>query len=387
MRPTSRVTSTAAGLAVAALALTGCGAQNSASDNSSDSTSSSATTSQTMDPAPSTPSSQAPSSTQEPSSSSSEASESSSSTTSSSSTPAPSTEPTRTRTVAPSTTSESSAPESSSTSSSASSSEDGAATGGTNDGDGSDDAKDGDKKNDTDSGKKPDAKDGDKKDEDAPKDSSTPGSYAGDTLKMGDTGSRVTAAQQRLAQLGYWTPSPDGSYGGGTRQAIYAVQKAAGIKRSGELDADTQKALQSGVTPKARTSTRGLEFDVSKQLLLVVDGGKVVRTINASSGNGEKFTYPVKDAAGKVVRHATTHANTPAGSYDIYFERDENWESTLELGSLYRPKYFDGGIAVHGASSVPPYPASHGCVRVTNATMDWLWSSGYANKKAPVTVY
>ena len=32
-------------------------------------------------------------------------------------------------------------------------------------------------------------------------------------------------------------------------------------------------------------------------------------------------------------------------------------------------------IAVHGYHSVPPYPASHGCVRVTEAAMDWIWAN------------
>ena len=34
------------------------------------------------------------------------------------------------------------------------------------------------------------------------------------------------------------------------------------------------------------------------------------------------------------------------------------------LGRLYNPVYFNGGIAVHGAGSVPNHPASHGCVRI-----------------------
>jgi len=34
------------------------------------------------------------------------------------------------------------------------------------------------------------------------------------------------------------------------------------------------------------------------------------------------------------------------------------------LGKLYNPVYFVGGIAVHGAPSVPNRPASHGCVRI-----------------------
>ncbi|MDP8987655.1 MAG: L,D-transpeptidase family protein, partial [Actinomycetota bacterium] len=35
------------------------------------------------------------------------------------------------------------------------------------------------------------------------------------------------------------------------------------------------------------------------------------------------------------------------------------------LGKLYNPVYFTGsGIAIHGSTSVPTYPASHGCVRI-----------------------
>jgi lipoprotein-anchoring transpeptidase ErfK/SrfK len=34
------------------------------------------------------------------------------------------------------------------------------------------------------------------------------------------------------------------------------------------------------------------------------------------------------------------------------------------LGVLYYPNYYLSGIAIHGAPSVPAYPASHGCVRI-----------------------
>jgi hypothetical protein len=54
---------------------------------------------------------------------------------------------------------------------------------------------------------------------------------------------------------------------------------------------------------------------------------------------------------------------------------------------LYRPKYFRGGIAVHGSGSIPAYPASHGCARVSNAAMDLLWSSGSAALGTSVRAY
>ena len=47
------------------------------------------------------------------------------------------------------------------------------------------------------------------------------------------------------------------------------------------------------------------------------------------------------------------------------------------LGKLWRPIYFTStGYAVHGSSSVPPWPASHGCVRVSNAAIDMVWAQG-----------
>ena len=53
------------------------------------------------------------------------------------------------------------------------------------------------------------------------------------------------------------------------------------------------------------------------------------------------------------------------------------------LGTLYDPMYFTGGYAIHGNPSVPPFPASHGCVRVPM----WLASVLYADTPYGQTVY
>ena len=57
------------------------------------------------------------------------------------------------------------------------------------------------------------------------------------------------------------------------------------------------------------------------------------------------------------------------------------------MGALWRPRYFNGGIAIHGYTSVPGYPASHGCTRVSNAGMDYVWSAGLAPTGRRVWVY
>ena len=44
-------------------------------------------------------------------------------------------------------------------------------------------------------------------------------------------------------------------------------------------------------------------------------------------------------------------------------------------------------MALHGYESVPPYPASHGCVRVTNAAIDFVWNNNLAPIGMAVFVY
>lgn len=197
-------------------------------------------------------------------------------------------------------------------------------------------------------------------------------------VAFGENGERVSAIQQRLQDLGYHITAVDGAYGGETQQALWALQKAGGLYRDGVVGPETQRALDSGVVPRPRsTSGKVIEIDVARQLLLAVENGRIVRTINAASGNGERF-----EAKGR-----TYTASTPRGDFSMYQEINGMHSSTLELGDMWRPKYFNGGIAVHGSGSVPPFPASHGCVRVSNAAMNWIWDTWGAPQGTRVLVY
>lgn len=196
--------------------------------------------------------------------------------------------------------------------------------------------------------------------------------------QRGAAGDEVTALQQRLRELGYWITDADGDFGFETQQAVWAFQKAAGLARDGVVGPATQQALAEGVRPQAQ-STQGhvIEIDLAKQLVLAVDDGEVVMIINASSGNGKSF-----EAKGKQYT-----AYTPTGTYTTYREYDRDYSSGLELGQMWRPKFFVGGIALHGSPSIPPYPASHGCIRVSNAAMNWIWDTWTAPLGTTVIVY
>ncbi len=197
-----------------------------------------------------------------------------------------------------------------------------------------------------------------------------------DGLKPGDDGPEVRALQEKLQSLGFWVGSTDGNYGLTTTQAVMAVQKAAGLKKDGVMGSQTRKALERGVSvsPKS-TSGRWIEIDKSRQLAMVVDNGDIRAILNTSTGSGERYTSEGR----------TSVANTPSGKFEIFRQVDAL--DKAPLGELWRPKYFNGGIAIHGAESVPAYAASHGCARVSNPAINWIWSTGQAPIGTNVWVY
>ena len=68
------------------------------------------------------------------------------------------------------------------------------------------------------------------------------------------------------------------------------------------------------------------------------------------------------------------------------FRRVEGWDSGPS-GSLYCPQYFDAAIAVHGYTSVPSTPASHGCVRMSLRATDNLWGVAGIQVGSSLLVY
>ncbi|MDU0314834.1 L,D-transpeptidase family protein [Phycicoccus sp. M110.8] len=197
----------------------------------------------------------------------------------------------------------------------------------------------------------------------------------GDTLQAGDSGPYVKQVQQRLTELGYWNGGADGTYGFLTSQAVMALQKAAGLGRDGVFGPATRRAMQAGIRPQSRTGGTGVEIDKARQLLLVVRGGRVTTILNTSTGSGQHYSYNGVDHI----------ALTPAGSFSVF--RTVDHLDKGPLGDLWRPRYFNGGIAVHGAGAIPGYPASHGCARVSNPAMDMIWANNLMPVGSSVVVY
>jgi peptidoglycan hydrolase-like protein with peptidoglycan-binding domain len=151
------------------------------------------------------------------------------------------------------------------------------------------------------------------------------------------SGVSTKAAQKKLLSLGFWLLTPNGKYDETTRQAVMAFQKYYQLRPTGSVNDATAFLLDKlEIRPQAQATEGTLaEVDKARQLLFLVEEGWWVG----------------------------------------------------DLGQIYRPKYFIGGVAIHGSQTVPAYPASHGCVRVTTAAMDMIWDSGMLPLGADVVVY
>jgi hypothetical protein len=103
-----------------------------------------------------------------------------------------------------------------------------------------------------------------------------------------------------------------------------------------------------------------VEVDLKRQVLFLIRDRAVFKIITISTGSGKHYCVDGECA----------DAVTPGGAFRVT-RRIPGWR-TSRLGKLFNPLYFNGGIAIHGAPSVPAYPASHGCVRITMAAAQWF---------------
>ncbi len=201
-------------------------------------------------------------------------------------------------------------------------------------------------------------------------------------LKPGSSGPVVAAYQQRLVDLHFDPGGVDGHYGGDMAYAVTALQKLYGFPRNGRIGVGEAMAL-AGFRYPAPLASNGepnrTEIDVGKQVLTLYQNNQVRLITTMSSGSGEYYCYTDKYRPVRVCENAFT----PSGRYS-YTRFVSGWDES-PLGHLYNPFYFNGGIAVHGYTSVPSSPASHGCVRIPMTISQYFHT--LVNKGDPVYVF
>jgi peptidoglycan hydrolase-like protein with peptidoglycan-binding domain len=182
-------------------------------------------------------------------------------------------------------------------------------------------------------------------------------------LSYGSRGAAVAQLGSQLRELHYAAPVT-ATFDSRLLDAVYAFEKVQGLPRTGIVDSEFWQRLASPYRPQPRYATPADHLEVNKptQVLFVVRHGTVALIVPVSTaGLPGKFT--------------------PAGRFSII--RKVTGFDPSPLGTLFDPMYFVGGYAIHGNPSVPPYPASHGCVRVPM----WIAPYLFATNPYGETVY
>ena len=204
----------------------------------------------------------------------------------------------------------------------------------------------------------------------------TPAPPAPPTVQLGSSGAAVALLQTKLYSLGYWVDTTSGNFDDSTQQAVWALQKAAGLSRDGVVGPSTWAALLAGIKPTPRPETGyEIQINLANDLIMVVNNNQVVWTLNTSTGGGYTYTQDGQ----------TNVATTPTGVFQT--GRVVNGTVTDSLGTLWMPRFFYEGYAIHGDTSVPPYPVSHGCARISNEAIDWVWAANIDPVGTTVWVY
>jgi hypothetical protein len=157
----------------------------------------------------------------------------------------------------------------------------------------------------------------------------------------GSRGVKVLLLQRGLLKLGFATPVT-GYYDSLTANAVNAFRKTNEMGRDGyAMKSVYAKVLRHEGAYRLRYPNSGkhVEFDWSRQVLVLAQGRRPYRVYHTSSG--------------------TPVTPTVFGSFRFY-RQDYGTNSK----GMVHSSYFIGGYAIHGYPSVPNYPASHGCLRV-----------------------
>jgi hypothetical protein len=182
------------------------------------------------------------------------------------------------------------------------------------------------------------------------------------TLSVGARGPYVRGMLTALQRLRFRVPNVGTVFTAQVKDSVMAFQKAYRLPRTYVFNTACWRKIDGARLIKARYASPSthIEVDKSRQILMIVKGGKPWGIIAVSTG-----------ATG----------NTPEGRFRI--QQKHPYTSSGFGGTLVRTMGFLGDFAIHGWVDVPPYPASHGCVREPIWACYWTYDNSWVGE----TVY
>ena len=208
-------------------------------------------------------------------------------------------------------------------------------------------------------------------------------------IVQAETAEAVVVQQAKLNELftplGFPEMPVDGVSGSVTRRSLCASRLALGlpVDRSDMEPGSPEMELLMATTvlptpPNVATDGRWIFIDLTCQVLITGEGPNLVNVFPTSTG---EFEYETR-----------LQERTRAFRFDPALDND-GWHDSTDFpvevdnplnGNMYKPLYFDGGQAIHGANNVPTSPQSKGCARLRPSHQDQLiaWL-GLADAEGP----
>jgi hypothetical protein len=184
-----------------------------------------------------------------------------------------------------------------------------------------------------------------------------------------------TKLNELFAGLGIRELLVDGISGPVTRQRLCAARVSLGLPvtlTDMELGSEEEAALFAADSlplpfTSALNSERWILIDRTCQIMFVGEGA-------------ERLTFVFPTSTGEVGHETRDQDRSRVFRYDPALDNG-GWHNSTTFpvaidnplnGNMYKPLYFDGGQAIHGANNVPTTPQSKGCARVRPADQDAL---------------
>ena len=159
-------------------------------------------------------------------------------------------------------------------------------------------------------------------------------------LDPGDSGPAVDVFNELMRKAAYYD-TDKGRYGSHTERAVMAFRKVNGMARNFQATPEIFRMLaagKGGFKIKHPGAGHHVEVDMSRQVMALSDNGEAKYVFHVSTG-------------------AAATPSDPGGF--TFYRKDPGFNSI----GMYYSVYYNRGEATHGYHSVPPYPASHGCIR------------------------
>lgn len=201
--------------------------------------------------------------------------------------------------------------------------------------------------------------------------------------------STVYNSQKIMAKFGIPAGPVDGNLGPQTRRGLCIFRYMSGLPVNLDaLDTTTYNKLKSFDTTYTSVSKIPARMSTTTSEILVAHETCQAMTFSKKASNGKHYYARVFPISTGMAGHGTPNGTYNLNKTKLGWTCSTTYSSSCKTqttgkylsegsyGNMYNYRWFlSSAYGIHGSTSVPTKPASHGCVRVTVSDSDWMYAN------------